>query len=202
MSQPKPRTRRTKRPPKQTYERGVPTGTLRARQVDLDVIDEVARRLKCRPRDALTLAVGLLRKEMGMERETAVDSVDGLARQYGDDAVIRAELELPTRAHLSVAGEPLDGYVGYAMCALDANSLEPLTPARIGMIDEATRDRFDLGEIEPAVSGATLEVKIGELLERWKPSTTLSAENIARVRADGQLREALREQLRKQREEE
>ena len=70
------------------------------------------------------------------------------------------------------------------------------------MIDDATRDRFDLGEIEPAVSGATLEVKIRELLERWKPPTTLSTENVARVRADGELREALREQLRKQREEE
>lgn len=186
-----------KTPVKRPYEAGTPTGVMRARQSDLDVIDEIARRLGCRPRDAVSLAVGLLRAEMGMERESAVDSVDALARQYGDDAVIMAELELPTRAQLTIDGQPLEGYIGYAMCGIVAG--EVVTPAGIGMIDEATRDHFDLGVVEDPENGATVEVRVGDLLERWKPPRTLSAENVDRVRADFKLREALRQQVQQQR---
>jgi len=176
-------------------DRGVPTGVMRARQADLDIFDEAARRLSCRPRDAVTFAADLLARELGLDRDRVVDIREALARGYGDDGVIDATLKLdPLGVELTIAGTPLEGFTGHVFVAFGEHPPVILSDARIGMVHDATRTHFHLGVIpsDEIAAGASVRVRVGALEEHWVQPRYVTAANVESVRQDMRLRGTLR----------
>jgi hypothetical protein len=170
---------------------------IRARESDADVFDEAARRLGCRQRDAITLAAVWLAKELGIDRDLVASIGAALAREYGDDAVITATFgrRLVQLCRLTIFDQPLQGFTGYAAVAIDPTG-RALSSAALSMVHDATRTHFALGTIdcEDVVDGASVEVRVGELADHWKPPQQLSAATKQQVKQQSELRAQARQQ--------
>jgi hypothetical protein len=180
--------------PKPKQRESVLTANIRVRQADIDRLNEAARRLGARQRDAVTFATNLLYRELGLDRELVADIRDALFRAFGDDAVITATLTLPGAVELTVAGKPLDGFEGSAIVMLGESPPQVLSAATMLMAHEATRYHFTLGTIprEEVVDGAAVHVPVSELVDHWLPPRLVTAKNLQSVREDMQFRGALR----------
>jgi hypothetical protein len=167
---------------------------------ELELFDDIAKRLKITRTEAAQLGLHALRKQMGLLDEDTVDFEERIARLFGDDAVLKFTVNGIDRLNVdaTINGTPVPDMVANVLFAMTAWQGEnPSLPDEATIIakDQQTGTWFTIGRTRLR-EGAGVEVplkRMPELVQNRIDDNRSPAERRHDARMNSLLREAMRE---------